>query len=282
MSAAILRLVEMGKFGLNDPIERLISPETSKLYIEEGYDLKSITVAHLLSHTSGIFDYVNAKEFFANLKADPNYHWTRESQLKLALTGGDPLAAPGEGFAYADSNYLLLGEILERFTRKPFYTSIRELVNYEKHGLDCTWFAMLEDKPARANKRAHQYAGAYNLNSYEMSLTFDLYGAGGIVATAEDLAKFCQYLFEGKLFDDPKTIDLIYTKIETKAEVDPKYYLGILEGDVNGMKSYGHGGFWGSAVQYIPELNASISVFILERDHNKLRKDVLDGIAAKL
>lgn len=278
MSAAILRLVEMGKIQLDEPIEKLISDKTAKLFSKEGYDLKTITVAHLLSHTSGIFDYVNADLFFAKLKSNPNYHWTRESQLKLATTGGDPLGAAGSIFSYADTNYLLLGEILERFTEKSFFSAARELLRYEKHNLNHTWWADLEERPDFARKRVHQYSGAYNLNSYKMDLSFDLYGAGGMVATSKDLARFCQLLFEGKLFDDPKTAKLLYHKMPTKDGKESKYFMGISQGEVNGMKAFGHGGFWGSVVHYIPELNASISVFILERDKNRLRKDVLDGL----
>ena len=128
----------------------------------------------------------------------------------------------------------------------------------------------------------HQNSGSHGTGSYELDVSFDLYGAGGIAATTEDLAMFSQLLFEGRYFDNPETLDLIYTKMPYGVGEDPRYLLGLMESEIGGLKSYGHGGFWGTVVQYLPELNTSISVFILERDERKLRKDVLEAIVANL
>jgi CubicO group peptidase (beta-lactamase class C family) len=48
------------------------------------------------------------------------------------------------------------------------------------------------------------------------------------------------------------------------------------------MQAYGHGGFWGTVGQHVPELNASIAVFVLERDKREIRKDVLDAVGGVL
>ena len=51
-------------------------------------------------------------------------------------------------------------------------------------------------------------------------------------------------------------------------------------GDVNGVEGFGHGGFWGTAVNYFPEINASISIFVLDRDKRALRIDLNEYITA--
>lgn len=282
VSVAILRLVEMGKIKLDASIQGLISEKTDNLLRADGYDTEAIKVMNLLSHTSGIFDYVSADAYFEKVLEEPMHRWTRDEQIKLGMTDGEPHAQPGETFSYADINYLLLTEIIEQQTDKSFYTAIRELLKYKELGLTTTWFESLEDRPANAKALVHQYESEMKLNSYTIDPSFDLYGGGGIAATTKDLALFSQNLFEKKLFDKPETLDLIYTTVTTKDTVPSNYYLGLSLSEINGKKAYGHGGFWGTVVNYFPEYNASIAVFILEREKRKLTKQVREGILRKL
>ena len=109
-----------------------------------------------------------------------------------------------------------------------------------------------------------------------------MYGGGGIAATTKDLARFSQLLFNRQFFEQPQTLDLIYTRMLDEDQEDSNYYFGISKSEINGQLAYGHGGFWGTVVQYFPALNASISVYILEKDEGKLRKDVLEALVDKI
>lgn len=275
VSVAILRLIEDKKITLFQPIKSIITPKTKELLTQNGYNLDSIKVAHLLSHTSGIRDYVNPDymDFITNNK---KHRWTREEQIALSVKVGKPLGKPEFTFSYADVNYLILTEIIENATNKKFYTAIRELIDYKKHQLKDTWWISLEEKPKATKNLACQYWGEYKWDSYEIDPSFDLYGGGGIASTSKDLARFSQLLFEGKIIKDKATLDLIYTKIETQDEKFSNYYMGLTQGEINGLKMYGHGGFWGTAVNYSPDLDSSISVFVLERDERILRKNVVE------
>ncbi|MFK7810012.1 MAG: serine hydrolase domain-containing protein, partial [Saprospiraceae bacterium] len=268
VSAAILRLVEKRKLKLTDPIAMHLSENTKKVLAKDKYDLDKITIAHLMSHTSGVFDYVNANDGLLLKRAveQPKYRWTRDEQIALAVSGGEPLGGPGVVFSYADTNYSLLSEVIEQKTGKPFYTSIRELLSYERFSLDNTWFESLEEYPENTKPLVHQYWDARKFDSYVLDHSFDLYGGGGIAATTKDLARFFQLLFNGKLFDSPKTLALIYTPMPADQDDGKNYHLGIMESETNGYKTFGHGGFWGTTVQYFPELDMSISVFINNRD----------------
>lgn len=282
VSTAMLRLVEQKKVVLDQTIGSLLTDKTSTLLKEDGYDLDKITLAHLLSHTSGIFDYVEAELFFAMVNSDPKHRWSREEQIALAISGGAPLGPPGSVFSYADTNYLLLTEIMEQLTDQAFYTAIRNLINYKKHGLDNTWFTTLEEAPPGSKKPVYQSIGSMDINSYELDHSFDLYGGGGIMSTTKDLARFSQLLFNKKLFDKDETLNLIFTQMPTDDGKDNQYYLGLSESKINGLPAFGHGGFWATVVQYLPDLNASIAVFVLERDQRILRQDVLKAMVGNL
>ncbi len=285
IAATILRLVEDGKLRIDQPIENLITSASKKLLSEDGYDLATIQVKHLLSHTSSIEDYVCAKhveKYFKFIDENKKYRWTRDEQIALTVERGDPLGKAEDVFNYADANYLLLTEIIEQVTGEVFYTAIRTLLRYEELGLDATWFYTLEEKPKNVKPLAHQYYGKYNWDSYEIDPSFDLYGGGGIACTTEDLAQFSYHFFNGAIVKDKAVKDLIFTKVKTKEEQQNKYYLGLSESEIEGLTAYGHGGFWGTVVQYIPELNTSIAVYVLERDKRILRKDILEAIVKEM
>ena len=274
VSASILRLVEQEKLDLNQAIDTLIFENTDALLKADGYNTSQIKVVHLLNHTSGIHDYAVTDEYMQMIKDNSKHRYTRDEQIKLAMTLGDPLGEAEEVFSYADVNYLLLTEIIEGVTGKPFYTSIRDLINYDKLGMQTTWFSTLENYPDNTKPLAHQYWTSEGLDSYEIDHSFDLFGGGGIASSSRDLAVFCQSLFTNKIFEKVETLDLIYTKANPKQAMEGGYYLGLSSIDINGIKGFGHGGFWGTAVNYFPKINASIAIFVLDRDKRALRLDI--------
>lgn len=279
VAASILRLVEEDLLSIEDPIATLVNEKTRRLFEEDEYDFSAIAVKHLLSHTSGIADY--ATEAYIDYKNEhPNYRWTRDEQLALAIKVGDPLGAPGAQFSYADANYLLLTEIIENQTKLPFYQAMRQLLKYEALGINHTWFPTLEDTPQKTKEMVHQYWGAYGWDSADMDISWDLYGGGGIACPTKDLAQFIYHYFNGNIVEDEAIQNLIFTELRTKATELYPYYLGLSQDHYHGMNAYGHGGFWGTVMLYFPTINTAVSVYILERDKRGLRRDVLETVSA--
>ena len=281
VAATILRLVELGKVQINQPIKQLLSEATRKLFLKDGYDLEAIQILHLLSHTSGVEDYISARNVESYLKfveENKRYRWTREEQLQRTVKLGDPLGDAGALFNYADANYLLLTEIIEGLTKQPFYTAMRELLRYERLGFEQTWFPTLEPKPQDTKALVHQY-NEYDWDSYELDPSWDLYGGGGIATTTEELAKFSYHFFNGDIVKDTATRDLIFTEIKTKETEQSPYYLGLSQDQYHGLTAYGHGGYWATLVLYFPDLNASVSVYILNRKERALRRAILEKLS---
>ncbi len=274
VSAAILRLQEEGKLNIEDPIGKHLTEKTITLFQNDGYEFDQIKIKHLLSHTSGIADYVD-DDYFKRIDDDHQYRWTRDEQLKLATEVGNPLGEPQELFQYADVNYLLATEIIEQHTQKPFYESMGDLLRYEQLDLKNTWFPTLEDKPNGTKELVHQYWnekgwGNYKIDvdwdSYEHDISWDLYGGGGIATTMKELAQFSYHLFNGHIIEDETVLNLITTDVPTTDGTPKTYRLGVADARVKGFRSFGHGGFWGTMTFYIPKLDASISVCVLERN----------------
>lgn len=268
VSATILKLVENGKLNLNQSIKKLVKRRTKKLLKKNGYNLNKINVKQLLSHTSGITDYVD-DAYFLFVNDNPNYKWSRNEQIKLAMKLANPVEA-GTTYAYGDINYLLLTEIIERKTKKPFYTAIRDLLEFKKHNLNNTWFVDLEKKPTTTLPFANQYSSKFNTGSLGINPSWDLYGGGGLASNTKDLAIFFQLLFEGKIIKDKSILSQMYTYVLPK-EKSRNYCLGLFNiPSFFGDNVYYHGGFWGTDVIYIPTINTSISIFTLVREKRNL------------
>ena len=108
VAALTLQLADEGAIGLGDPVTR---------YLPEATMARGVTIAELLQHTSGIADLFTDSMSHA-LNADRSHAWTRADILK---TIGGPWFMPGKGWAYSNTNYLLLGMLIERVTGSPLH-----------------------------------------------------------------------------------------------------------------------------------------------------------------
>lgn len=278
IAATMVRLHELDKLNIHDAIAKGISAQTDSLLRSDGYQTDSITIAHLLSHTSGIVDYTDSEEFLDRILNDTEHYWTRDEQIALGIRDFDPLGPPGFTFHYSDLNYLLCTEIIESVTGKPFHTAVRDVVRYEDAGLHETWWNLLENPPANMRPLVQQFAAALGGDSYVQHGSIDLYGGGGIACTAKDLALFSQHVFEGNLFDNASTRELMLTEMPTQDSIAANYYLGIGLDDVGGMRTYGHGGFWGTIVKYFPDQHLSVALFVRERDGRRTSNELFEAV----
>ena len=114
----VLRLVEAGSLRLDVPIHGWL-PEIELP--------ATVTLAHLLRHTSGIRDYGPLPEYHQAVRLHPDRPWTRKDFLDAVLPKG-MLFAPGEGWAYSNIGYMLVVDILERVTGRTFAQVLAQFV----------------------------------------------------------------------------------------------------------------------------------------------------------
>jgi D-alanyl-D-alanine carboxypeptidase len=113
-----LRLSETGTIRLDDVVHRWL-PEVNVP--------ATITLTHLLRHTSGLRDYGPLPEYHHAVRTHPDQPWTRQQFLDAVLSNG-LLFAPGESWSYSNVGYMLLVDILERVTGRPFASALNDLV----------------------------------------------------------------------------------------------------------------------------------------------------------
>lgn len=225
------------------------------------------TVAELLQHTSGLPNYWDDdSEFIKAFEADSDRLWTTWELLSYAAEMKSSCSAQQRGrpeaFSYADTNYLLLGLMVEELDQETLPNIFRRRV-FDPAGMSRkdTYCEFLEERPAGAPPLASRYLGKLQITGKKQH-SADSFAAGGIISTAGDLEKFMKALASGKLFpiNGHATLQQMMTWIPAKRGKGWWYGLGLMRIDLEdqvgllsriwGQKPvgyvWGHEGFGGA------------------------------------
>jgi D-alanyl-D-alanine carboxypeptidase len=269
VAAAALRLVEDGRLSLDDAAAVLLAGPYDALLRSGGYDTDAITLRHLLTHTSGIYDFAadaydpSIDGFTAEVYRDPGRRWTRFEEVAYAIEHGKPYGPPGAVFGYSDTGACLVGEILERVSGRSMGAAIRELVGYDRLGLAQTWQETIEPEPPDLPQLSHQYEHEWDVSAFDASI--DLYGGGGLMSTCRDLARFLRALLGGGVFRDASTVATMTTLVGVPLaegvgdDDDPAAAAMFLyRAEIGGETWWGHDGYWGTTAYTCPVRDMTI------------------------
>jgi len=188
---AIMRLIEEGQLLLDQPVRGILGDDLP--FIND-----DVTIEQLLTHTSGIGDYLDEDEDWeaSDFVLSPPVHTLRTAEAFLPMLEGYPQKFdPGEQFSYCNGAYIVLAVLLERVTGDTFHDAVRRLV-VEPAGLERTGFLPLNELPADA-------AVGYVEDEGDLANTLHLpvlgNGDGGAFTTGEDLHMFWLALLDGRI-----------------------------------------------------------------------------------
>lgn len=195
-AAVVLQLVDEGKVSLDAPIADHLPGVVSG----NGYDGTRVTVRHLLQHTGGLAPY-NPYPGTETPPANPDGTYDLAASVRKGLSR-PPVSAPGTGITYSNTNYLVLGMLIEKVTQKPVHRAITERI-IEPLGLSRTVFPAPGDR-ALPTPAVNGYHGVRvgSLYFWISAVAYDpsLYSsAGAIISTLKDLTTFNQALISGKV-----------------------------------------------------------------------------------
>jgi len=230
----VLDLVQRGRLSLSETIDEWVDLEYAN----------DVTVETLLNHTSGVPNYTSDAWFVARYFGLPTRTW--EPGDLLDVIRGSPLQfEPGARHEYSNSNYVLLGIVLEAVTGQSYRTLVGRVVR-EKAGFDHTYYL---DYPGDA-RIANGYdesifdVGRRNLTAFRESLETGAYAAGGILSTASDVAGFVRALFTGDILTEA-TLSRMRTFVDAPDEdvtTQRGYGLGVRNLVIDGQRLVGHTG----------------------------------------
>jgi CubicO group peptidase (beta-lactamase class C family) len=199
-----MRLYEEGRLSLNDPISKYLPEKIIQgIHVFEGKDYSNkITIKHLISHTSGIADYYSEKDengenLFEIFLKNPERLWTINETIERVRKDLKPNFQPGTDTSYSDTNYQLLGRIIESITGKPLHIVFE---NYLFHplGLKQTWLVgQSRTQRVAFGVVADVFLKDKNINKIRTNGSY--WADGGIVSTANEMIIFLKALNDGKI-----------------------------------------------------------------------------------
>jgi D-alanyl-D-alanine carboxypeptidase len=233
VAATVLQLVDEGRIGLEDPVRRHL-PQLRQLSAD-------ITVAQLLDHTSGLADLFNDTTR-RGLEEEPTRSW---AAAEVLATLHEPWYAPGEGWAYANTNYYLLAMLIEAVTDAPLAD---ELDARFLDPLDLEATSMLD--------------GGEVGSPLDEAWTTIFWGSGAMGASAVDLARWGDALYAGDLLSRESRAAMLDFN-------GHDYGLGAQRLEVGDTDGYGHTGLlntYTTLLFHVPQEGVTIALLV-NRSH---------------
>jgi CubicO group peptidase (beta-lactamase class C family) len=212
-AAAIVQLAQEGKLQFGDPVSKYVAG------VPNG---DNVTISELMDMRSGLYNYTSDPEFAATLDRDMTKVWTPAEVLNIALAHS-PDFAPDAEYEYCNTNYVLLGLIVEKAGGKPLAEALRDRL-FGPLGMEHTSLppssvnampapyshgylygsstvALVGSPPYSAALKAAARAGTLLPNDYTNLNHSFAAGAGGVISNADDLATWIRALVSGRVFD---------------------------------------------------------------------------------
>ena len=212
-AAIIMQLAQENKLRLDDPVSK---------YVPRVPNGDHITIANLLDMRSGLYNYSNAPEISANMDHHPTRVWTPPQLLAIAFAH-KPNTPPNTTYEYNNTNYLLLGLIVEKITGKPLAQAMKDrlfdplhlehtflpagsdntLPNPYSHGYlyGSASVAMVGTPPYSPKVQTAARAGKLQPTDFTNLNHSFAAGAGAVVSTASDVATWIQALVSGRVLN---------------------------------------------------------------------------------
>lgn len=250
-ATAVLQLVDRGKVGLDDPIAR---------YVDGVPNGETITVRQLADMRSGLADYTKTDEFGAAITANPHRDFTPAELLGWAFARPANFP-PGQRVEYCNTNYILLGLLVEKVGRQPFADYLTEHILGPlnlAHTSFPTGNQFPEPHPHGYTEPADETGPPVDATTWTTSFAW---AAGAMISTLDDLRVWTKALAVGDLLSPELQQQRLRTSPEPGGPADFGYGIGIF--DVAGW--LGHNGSlpgYQTVAVHLPQRNTTVVTMI--------------------
>lgn len=262
-AALAVQLVESGHLDLDAPIRRYLG---DRPWFGRVAHSRAITVRHLMTHTSGLVRYEMNPRFTSALIADPDRSWSPEEEVAFLFDTPAPFE-PGSGWEYSDTNYIVLGMILEQLVGGSLYDEVRR-----RFLLPLGLTRVVPSTGRRIAGLVPGYAGPNDplglpdevLQDGQLVINpqFEWTG-GGYATSAPDLARWGAALYRGAALSPRARALMIESAVPARLGPESAYGLGVIIRPSPVGPTWGHSGFFPGYVSemlYVPELGATLAV----------------------
>jgi CubicO group peptidase (beta-lactamase class C family) len=216
---AVASLIEDGSLDLSTTARSVLGQDLPLIDDE-------VTIEHLLSHRSGIGDYLDEDadhDIAAYLMPVPVHELATTEQYLPVLAGRGTKFPPNERFAYCNGGYVVLALIAERTSGLPFHELVRQRV-CEPARMDDSAFLRSDELPARAAVGYVTIDGVTRTNVFHLPVRGS--GDGGIYSTVADISSFWNALFAGQIVSADWVAELVQARSDVP-RMSKRYGLGF-------------------------------------------------------
>jgi D-alanyl-D-alanine carboxypeptidase len=272
-AAVIMRLVYQKKIDLDAKISRWIGDEP---WFHRFPNAETVTFRQLLNHTSGIPEHAESPEFTSALRKDPDKNWTPLELL--SFTFDKPAKFPaGQGWSYADTNFILAGYIVEKITHRPLYDQVREQI-LQPLKLNDTIPSISRTLPGliQGYSMPNSPFGFSGPTIHDRKFVINPqaeWTGGGFLSNSIDLARWARFLYEGQAFDK-SMLPVMEAGVPARTGKGDEYGLGVQIRHTPYGITYGHGGWFPgyiSEMEYFPEKRIAMAVQFNTDDLSKTK-----------
>lgn len=269
-----LRLINEGKLSLDDKVSAYLGKET---WYGSVQNAETITIRMLMNHTTGIEEYYELGNFMETLIKNPDKKWTPEECISYTLSR-PPLFAAGTDWGYADTNYLILGLVIQSITKKNAYQQIDEYF-IKPHKLTNTEPSVkreLRDLVTGISgpNSPFKVAGPVLVDNKMLINPQMEWAGGGYISNTPDLARWAKIFYEAAGLPETLRTEM-RSGTAAKTGKDHQYGLGMQIRPSALGTSYGHGGWFPgylTEMDYFPDKNLSVAVQLSTDDFQKLKR----------
>lgn len=259
-AAVVMQLIEEGRLALTTTLEQLDGAvPLDRLHLMGDVSSgRSITVEQLLRHRSGLANYffdgpvdeLGLTPYLREVLTAPGVVRSPSELVAWTIEHLPPVALPGVEYHYADTNYVLLGMLIENVERRSLPDVYRARL-FAPLGMSATYLECYEPAPTSALP-AHTFYGDLDVTDFCLGE----WGGGGIVTTLADLDRFVIGLARGTFFRTTMTRDAMLPTDEIVPGYG--YGFGIALHQPPGSKFWGHDGSFGCFAYYLPGEDAVV------------------------
>src|ERR1700730_13467735 len=246
-ATGVLQLVEQGQLSLEDPLEK---------YVQGVPNGSVIPIRELLAMRAGVYDYIADKQYQDAYNANPLLQsWKSTDVLPVLQRHAAEFTTPDQQSVYSNSNYILLGLVLEAVTKQPADRLITDHV-IRPLGLSATTFPTSPAMP-------EPYAHGYEVSTEMRDVTQSDHGwtDGAMVSNVPDMVRYVKQLATGRLLHASMQKERLKLQPFASSEIRLQYGLGILQvGEWLGHS--GLGGGYDDHVFYLPSKGATVVVMV--------------------
>ncbi len=276
VAATVLQLVQEGKLRLQDYAGDILGAEP---WFARFPNAGELTVELLLQHRSGLERHEFLPEFMGAVIANPDREW-KPAELVGILLDREPLFPAGSAFAYSDTNFIVLGMIVERVTGQPLYSEV------QRRFLDPLALATIRPQDGRTLPGlVNGYAGQENPfgvpdemlgadGRFILNPQFEWAG-GGFVTSGGDLARWARALFAGEVLEAETRALMVTGLAAPELGKGMRYGLGCELWPSKHGTCWGHAGFFPgflTEMRYWPEQRIAVAVQVNTSEYAALGK----------